>query len=209
MSSTASDIQRMETARRPRPAKRVMSALQGPSRFARPIGRGTINRQSSQAANRLLHRPCPTRSIASSKAASCPATAWGISKLVEYVGGGGMGRVFRAIDTQLGRTVALKILTPDQATDPDALQRFQNEAQSSARLDHDNIARAYYQGEDTRFVLYRFRICRGREHTRFDRAKRAVAPGRGGQLYAASGRSVGPRRRPAPWSIATSSRRTC
>ncbi|MEN6407220.1 MAG: serine/threonine-protein kinase [Thermoguttaceae bacterium] len=79
-------------------------------------------------------------------------------ELVEYVGGGGMGRVFRALDTQLGRTVALKVLTPEQAADPDALQRFQNEAQSSARLDHDNIARAYYVGEDRglHFIVFEF-----------------------------------------------------
>jgi serine/threonine-protein kinase len=69
-------------------------------------------------------------------------------ELVEYIGGGGMGRVFRAIDTQLARTVALKVLPPDQAVDSDSLQRFQNEAQSAARLDHENIARVYCIGED-------------------------------------------------------------
>ena len=69
-----------------------------------------------------------------------------------------MGRVFRALDTRLGRTVALKILPPEQASDPDALQRFQNEAQSAARLDHDNIARAYYVGEDRglHYIVFEF-----------------------------------------------------
>ena len=87
-----------------------------------------------------------------------PGDRLGHFELVEYVGGGGMGRVFRAIDTQLGRTVALKVLPPEQASDPDALQRFQNEAQSAARLDHDNIARAYYVGEDRglHFIVFEF-----------------------------------------------------
>ncbi len=87
-----------------------------------------------------------------------PGDRLGQFELVEYVGGGGMGRVFRATDTHLGRTVALKILPPEQATDPDALQRFQNEAQSAARLDHDNIARAFYVGEDRglHYIVFEF-----------------------------------------------------
>ena len=87
-----------------------------------------------------------------------PGDRLGQFELVEYVGGGGMGRVFRALDTHLGRTVALKILPPEQASDPDALQRFQNEAQSAARLDHDNIARAFFVGEDRglHFIVFEF-----------------------------------------------------
>lgn len=87
-----------------------------------------------------------------------PGDRLGHYELVEFVGGGGMGRVFRALDTQLGRTVALKVLTPEQASDPDSLQRFQNEAQSSARLDHDNIAKVYYLDEDRglHFIVFEF-----------------------------------------------------
>ncbi len=69
-------------------------------------------------------------------------------ELLEFVGGGGMGRVFRARDTRLNRVVALKVLAPAQTGDADALARFQNEAQSAARLDHENIARVYHVGED-------------------------------------------------------------
>ena len=54
-------------------------------------------------------------------------------QLEEFVGGGGMGAVFRAIDTKLGRTVAVKVLSPYQ-TDEANLKRFKNEAQSAARL---------------------------------------------------------------------------
>jgi len=77
-----------------------------------------------------------------------PGDRLGHFELTEYIGGGGMGRVFRALDTRLARHVALKILSPEQAADEDTRLRFQNEAQSVARLDHENIARVYYVGED-------------------------------------------------------------
>ena len=78
-------------------------------------------------------------------------------ELVEFVGGGGMGAVFRAIDTRLGRTVAVKVLSRD-STDEETIRRFQNEAQSAARLDHPNIARVYYVGEDHgwNFIVFEF-----------------------------------------------------
>jgi len=69
-------------------------------------------------------------------------------ELLECVGGGGMGVVFRARDSRLDRIVALKILSSDRARDRETVRRFQNEAQSAARLDHENIARVYYVGED-------------------------------------------------------------
>ena len=87
-----------------------------------------------------------------------PGDRIGHFELVEYVGGGGMGRVFRALDTQLGRTVALKVLPPEQAGVADTLQRFQNEAQSTARLDHENIARVYFVGKDGElsYIVFEF-----------------------------------------------------
>ena len=67
-------------------------------------------------------------------------------QLDAFVGGGGMGAVFRAHDLSLDRTVAVKVLSPQQLGD--SLKRFRNEAQSAARLNHPNIARVYYVGED-------------------------------------------------------------
>src|SRR6188508_1254434 len=68
--------------------------------------------------------------------------------LEKFVGGGGMGAVFRAWDTDLHRTVAVKVLSMRQAGDSESQRRFQTEARSAARLDHPNIARAHYVGED-------------------------------------------------------------
>ena len=78
--------------------------------------------------------------------------------LLQRIGQGGMGAVFRAIDERLDRPVALKILSPTLTHYDDAVQRFHNEAQSAARLDHDNIARVFYVGEDRglHFIAYEF-----------------------------------------------------
>jgi serine/threonine-protein kinase len=87
-----------------------------------------------------------------------PGDRLGHFELMGYIGGGGMGRVFRAFDTRLARPVALKILSPDQAADEETRLRFQNEAQSAARLDHDNIARVYHVGEDRNlhYIVFEF-----------------------------------------------------
>jgi eukaryotic-like serine/threonine-protein kinase len=87
-----------------------------------------------------------------------PGEHLGHFELLKYVGGGGMGKVFRARDTRLARSVALKILAPEQAVDRETVLRFQNEAQSAARLDHDNIARVYYVGEDRglHYIVFEF-----------------------------------------------------
>src|SRR3954463_10835595 len=78
--------------------------------------------------------------------------------LEKFVGGGGMGAVFRAWDTNLHRTVAVKVLSMRQAGDVESQRRFQIEARSAARLDHPNIARAHYVGEDRglRYIVFEY-----------------------------------------------------
>jgi serine/threonine-protein kinase len=83
-------------------------------------------------------------------------------QLEEFVGGGGMGAVFRAVDTRLDRMVAVKVLSRDQAADDETVRRFRNEAQSAARLDHENIARVYYVGEDQGWHFIAFEFIEGR-----------------------------------------------
>ena len=74
-------------------------------------------------------------------------TRLGPYEILAPLGAGGMGEVYRARDTRLGREVAVKVLPASFSTDPDRLRRFEQEARAAGALNHPNIVAVYDIGQ--------------------------------------------------------------
>src|SRR5271169_543871 len=89
-------------------------------------------------------------------------TKLGPYEIQSSLGAGGMGEVYRATDTKLGRDVALKVLPADMAHDPERLARFRREAKALAQLDHPNIVTIHSVEESNGIHFLTMQLVEGR-----------------------------------------------
>ena len=108
--------------------------------------------------------------FAEGRARSMFGRVLGHYEIVTFLGAGGMGEVYRARDSRIGRDVAVKLLPPALAGHPERLRRFEQEARAAGALNHPNILTIYDVGVQTAPCMW---------STSYWRAKRCATVGRG------------------------------
>ena len=107
-----------------------------------------------------------------------PGTRHGVYEVIAQIGAGGMGEVYKATDTNLKRSVAIKIVPTSLAADPDRLARFQREAEVLAALNHPNIAAIYGLEKSEGTIALVMELVEG--PTLADRIEQGAIPARSG-----------------------------
>jgi serine/threonine protein kinase len=157
----------MTTPATPEPSGRPSSVVHGGEVPAQPTTEGSDIAKSLPQPGATEDAPTiisPIRSRANDAnavVAALQGKKLGHFELDQAIGVGGMAAVIRAKDLQLGRVVALKVLPPEMAVDPENVSRFKAEARAAARLDHENIARVYFCGEDQGLHFIAFEYVEG------------------------------------------------
>ena len=105
------------------------------------------------------HRPSPDEGGGS--AMLCPGDRLGKYEIIEKIGEGGKGLVFKATDTELDRTVALKVMFTGGYNDKRQAQRFEREARAMARLSHPNLLHVYSVGSEKGCYYFAMELLRG------------------------------------------------
>ena len=131
-----------------------------------------------------------------------PATRLGPYELLAIIGAGGMGEVYRARDTRLGRDVAVKVLPEVVSLDTDRLRRFQQEARAAGMLNHPNILAIYDVGTQDGLPYLVSELLHG--ETLRQRQKGTALPARKAIDYALQMAAVSPPPISAAWHTAIS-----
>ena len=124
-----------------------MPCLGGWSELAVSLGKCVMAPESPQPENAKSKREVPAQ-----KSGLEALKTLGKYEIVRKIGAGGMGAVFLARDTQLKRTVALKVLPREKAENPTLVKRFHSEARTAARLRHENIVTVFEAGEASGYL---------------------------------------------------------
>ncbi|HLW67887.1 MAG TPA: serine/threonine-protein kinase [Gemmataceae bacterium] len=157
----------MSTPATPEPSERPSSVVRHGEAPAPPnsevssIAKALPQPDSTENAPTIISPNRPKDKDPNAVAAALQGKKLGHFELDQPIGVGGMAAVIRAKDLQLGRIVALKVLPPEMAVDPENVSRFKAEARAAARLDHENIARVYFCGEDQGLHFIAFEYVEG------------------------------------------------
>ena len=117
-------------------------------------------------------------------AALSPGDVFGGYRIEAVAGRGGMGVVYRAVQLDLGRPVALKLIAADRAADPDFRERFQRESRMAAAIDHPNVVPVHGAGEEDGQLYLVMRYVRGTDLHALIKREGPLAPERAAAIVA-------------------------
>ncbi len=193
------------TAERARPAAGDVRKSGAPGHRRRPADRFVVATWSCPARQHAV--AWMDRVMRTMADLSPPGSKIAHYRVVSRLGEGGMGAVYLADDTRLGRRVALKVLPPDVAADPERMHRFVQEAKLASALTHPNVAYIYEIGEDDDLWFLAMEYVEGEPLTQSHPGRPAAAR-RDRSPSASRWRTRWTTRTPKASCIATSSRPT-
>ena len=119
-----------------------------------------------------------------------PGDVFGGYRIEAVAGRGGMGVVYRAVQLDLGRPVALKLIAADRAADPDFRERFQRESRMAAAIDHPNVVPVHGAGEEDGQLYLVMRYVRGTDLHALIKREGPLAPERAAAIVAQVGSAL-------------------
>jgi len=143
------------------------------SRYCKKCGTRISVEEGSAAA------PTLTGTLPSSPAALRPGSTFaGRYQVLEEIGKGGMGRVYRVLDQEIDEKIALKVLNPEATADDKTIERFRNELKTARQISHKNVCRMYHFGKDEGVDYITMEYVQGEDLKSMIRMMGRLSPGR-------------------------------